>query len=235
MHSEGGTSFAAPYVAGVAALVRAYYPNLSAEQVADRITATADHPPAGHNDTVGYGVVNPQRAVTAILDDGAAAPRDRDTAIGIPDPAKDSLHDVMVASVWIAAIGLVVTVLILLGGLVARHGRSRGWQPGPTRKAPENGNSRTSHAFTPVMGRSLTISGPAVRRNRGTATVREQTPGGVTRRGAPKVTAPAMARIDGSTRGGQGLPGRVAARAAVSAAERAAPQPPSGAPDRSRT
>ncbi|WP_432849556.1 S8 family serine peptidase [Amycolatopsis sp. CA-161197] len=64
-----GTSFAAPYVAGVAALVRSMYPQLKARQVIQRIEATAQHPaaPGGRDDFVGYGVIDPVAALTANL------------------------------------------------------------------------------------------------------------------------------------------------------------------------
>ncbi|MFF0148343.1 membrane-anchored mycosin MYCP [Amycolatopsis sulphurea] len=64
-----GTSFAAPYVAGVAALVRQMYPDLDARQVIKRIKTTAQHPaaPGGHDDYVGYGVIDPVAALTANL------------------------------------------------------------------------------------------------------------------------------------------------------------------------
>ncbi|WP_026360384.1 type VII secretion-associated serine protease mycosin [Amycolatopsis nigrescens] len=64
-----GTSFAAPYVAGVAALVRAKYPDLNAREVMRRITSTAQHPGAasGRDNFVGYGVVNPMAALTAVI------------------------------------------------------------------------------------------------------------------------------------------------------------------------
>jgi membrane-anchored mycosin MYCP len=59
-----GSSFAAAFVSGVAALVRAKYPELSAHQVIRRLQATA-HPPAGGRDSVvGYGVVDPVAALT---------------------------------------------------------------------------------------------------------------------------------------------------------------------------
>ncbi|MEV4596547.1 S8 family serine peptidase [Amycolatopsis sp. NPDC049253] len=64
-----GTSFASPYVAGVAALVRQMYPQLTARQVIQRIEATAQHPaaPGGRDDFVGYGVIDPVAALTANL------------------------------------------------------------------------------------------------------------------------------------------------------------------------
>ncbi|MEV6902041.1 S8 family serine peptidase [Amycolatopsis sp. NPDC051372] len=64
-----GTSFASPYVAGVAALVRQMYPQLNARQVIQRIETTAQHPaaPGGRDDFVGYGVIDPVAALTANL------------------------------------------------------------------------------------------------------------------------------------------------------------------------
>src|SRR5699024_59276 len=53
-----GTSYAAPYVSGIAALVRSVYPNLDAKEVMQRIKNTAQHPasPGGHSQYTGYGV-----------------------------------------------------------------------------------------------------------------------------------------------------------------------------------
>jgi membrane-anchored mycosin MYCP len=63
-----GTSFAAPFVSGVAALVRSAYPNLTAKEVAQRLIATADPAPGGKNSTeYGAGIVDPYRAVTEDL------------------------------------------------------------------------------------------------------------------------------------------------------------------------
>lgn len=66
-----GTSFAVPYVAATAALVRQALPGLTGAQVTARILATAD-PPAdgGPPDAYGHGVVDPYRAVTASLPAG---------------------------------------------------------------------------------------------------------------------------------------------------------------------
>ncbi|MGH3569519.1 MAG: type VII secretion-associated serine protease mycosin [Pseudonocardia sp.] len=60
-----GTSFAAPWVAGLAALVRQRFPDLTAIQVTDRIRATARRPAGGRDDAIGYGVVDPVAALTA--------------------------------------------------------------------------------------------------------------------------------------------------------------------------
>lgn len=67
-----GTSFSAAYVSGVAALVRAKYPQLTAHQVIYRITQTAHNPPAGVDNRVGYGLVDPVAALTFNVPVGAA-------------------------------------------------------------------------------------------------------------------------------------------------------------------
>ncbi|MRH88660.1 type VII secretion-associated serine protease mycosin [Nocardia sp. SYP-A9097] len=65
--SINGTSFAAPYVAGLAALVRSYYPQMTAQEVMDRITRTAHGPGTGRDDRIGYGLIDPLAALTAQL------------------------------------------------------------------------------------------------------------------------------------------------------------------------
>ncbi|KQY33231.1 peptidase S8 [Nocardia sp. Root136] len=62
-----GTSFAAPYVAGLAALVRAEFPELNAQQVIDRIIRTAHGPGRGRDDAIGAGLIDPLAALTAPL------------------------------------------------------------------------------------------------------------------------------------------------------------------------
>lgn len=79
-----GTSFAAPVVSGVAALIRARFPQWTPRQVMDRITATAHHPPGGRDDVVGAGVVDPLAALTFEV----ATSRER-TAPPPPRPASD--------------------------------------------------------------------------------------------------------------------------------------------------
>ena len=59
-----GTSYAAPVITGVVALVRSRFPRLSARQVMARIETTAHHPAEGWNAIVGNGVVDPVAALT---------------------------------------------------------------------------------------------------------------------------------------------------------------------------
>ena len=111
-----GTSFAAPYVAGVVALVRSRFPNLTARQVMYRIEATAQHPsgPNGRNNQVGYGIINPVAALTAVIpgQNGAPAQPDSQITAVLPMPAA---HD------WtpmrVALIGTVGAITLLLGTL----------------------------------------------------------------------------------------------------------------------
>jgi membrane-anchored mycosin MYCP len=74
-----GTSYAAPLVSGLAALIRARFPALTARQVMGRIKSTAHHPPAGWDPLVGNGTID---ALAAVSTD-AGPP----TTISKPTPA----------------------------------------------------------------------------------------------------------------------------------------------------
>ncbi|MEU8673060.1 type VII secretion-associated serine protease mycosin [Streptomyces sp. NPDC048560] len=62
--ADNGTSFSAPYVAGVAALIRAKHPDWTQRQIVAQIEQTAERSIAGHDRLVGWGVVDPVRALT---------------------------------------------------------------------------------------------------------------------------------------------------------------------------
>jgi membrane-anchored mycosin MYCP len=90
-----GTSFASPYVAGITALVRERFPNLTARQVMNRLKATALHPGnvSGKDNKVGYGMINPVAALTAVLPEEAKGfqppqPKEMDTSV-TPPPGTD--------------------------------------------------------------------------------------------------------------------------------------------------
>ncbi|WP_238006622.1 type VII secretion-associated serine protease mycosin [Dactylosporangium sp. AC04546] len=163
LRSGGGTSFAAPYVAGTAALLRAYYPNATAKEITDRITATADHPPAGRDQEVGYGVVNPYRAVATIQDGPAAAPPAASRAAGLnPNPAGTT--DSHQAAIWTTLGALLLTALVW-AGLIAQRARRRTagddlpqLAPARSRPARPGGRSRDDEPSS-----EFTVRGPAVR------------------------------------------------------------------------
>ena len=64
-----GTSFAAPYVAGLAALVREEFPQLTAREVMHRIEQTTQRAagPGGQNEALGRGVIDPMAALTNVV------------------------------------------------------------------------------------------------------------------------------------------------------------------------
>ncbi|ROP50628.1 type VII secretion-associated serine protease mycosin [Streptomyces sp. PanSC9] len=64
--SDNGTSFSAPYVAGVAALLKSKYPHWTTRQVVAQIEQTAERSIPGKDMRVGWGVVDPVRALTAV-------------------------------------------------------------------------------------------------------------------------------------------------------------------------
>ncbi|GED98003.1 type VII secretion-associated serine protease mycosin [Gordonia crocea] len=57
-----GTSYSAAYVSGLAALVRARYPKMTAGEVMDRIRRTA-HGPGPRDTSIGYGIIDPVAAL----------------------------------------------------------------------------------------------------------------------------------------------------------------------------
>ncbi|MGK5445785.1 type VII secretion-associated serine protease mycosin [Micromonospora sp. URMC 105] len=133
-HRAEGTSYAAPFVAATAALVRQYRPDLTAAQVTRRIVGSTDPAPGDGRGGYGAGVLNPYRAVTetgAISSAGvraaAALPADR------PDPAllaqrarRAAARDRALLVAGVTATAVAVAVLL---ALVLPRGTRRGWRP----------------------------------------------------------------------------------------------------------
>ncbi|MGX1612275.1 type VII secretion-associated serine protease mycosin [Micromonospora chalcea] len=124
---QGGTSFATAYVSGVAALVRAAHPDISTAEIAHRLTRTADNPPDGHNADVGYGMVNPYRAVTSLLGTRADPPLG---AMPPPAPPTDPLAWQRTVAIWVAVVGVLLAGVLLTLRPILVRGRRRGWRPG---------------------------------------------------------------------------------------------------------
>ena len=103
-----GTSFATAIVSGVAALVRAKYPQLSALKVIDRLERTARAPARGVDNQIGHGLVDPVAALTWDVPDTGKPPTQLSTPLNLPKPAP---HRDMVP-VWVAAGGLLGALLI---------------------------------------------------------------------------------------------------------------------------
>ncbi|MCK0439903.1 type VII secretion-associated serine protease mycosin [Gordonia alkaliphila] len=99
-----GTSYATAYVSGVVALVRARFPELSADEVIDRIVRTARGGP-DQDAATGYGVVDPVAALTADLPNAAATPPP--TRMAAPRPDRPD-HRAVITVVCTLAVGAAV-------------------------------------------------------------------------------------------------------------------------------
>ena len=108
-----GTSFAAPLVAAVAALVRAHRPELSALEVVDRIERTAHAPAEGWNPLVGHGIVDPLAAVTDYVTSAPQTVPADSVAMSAPLPPPTPDHRPRTAAVT----GSVLVAVILALGL----------------------------------------------------------------------------------------------------------------------
>lgn len=118
-----GTSFSAAYVSGVAALVRAKFPDLSAHQVINRILQTAHNPPRGVDNQVGYGVVDPVAALTFNVPPGERlAPQAQSRVIAAPPPPAPPDHRARNVALGFAG---VVAVVVVIASLVGRARRAR--------------------------------------------------------------------------------------------------------------
>jgi membrane-anchored mycosin MYCP len=104
-----GTSYAAGYVAGVAALVRSKYPELNSTQVIQRITRSAHNGARAPSNVVGAGAVDPVAALTWELP--AATSSDKSPVKPVaapPEPAPKSPLPRLVAFGGTAALLLAV-------------------------------------------------------------------------------------------------------------------------------
>lgn len=121
-----GTSYAAPVVSGLAALIRARFPALTARQVMRRIESTAHHPPAGWDPLVGNGTID---ALAAVSTDPAPAggttakPAPAPVPIGTPPPPEPPNSRARTIALRGAGACLVALVAALAAG--AAGGRLR--------------------------------------------------------------------------------------------------------------
>ncbi|MDR7278538.1 S8 family serine peptidase [Catenuloplanes atrovinosus] len=130
----GGTSAAAAIVSGVAAMVRAKYPDLDAANVIERLIRTADDKgPEGWDGQYGDGIVNP---VAALTEDVPAVDRNPllgdDTDGGTaaePAPEDDGLAG---NTVLLIAGGIcLLLVVVVVVAIIAAASRGNKRRPGP--------------------------------------------------------------------------------------------------------
>ncbi|MGW1466689.1 S8 family serine peptidase [Streptomyces sp. NPDC002308] len=115
-----GCSFAAGVVAGTAALVRSYRPELSEEQVARRLLGTA-YPAQVPR-------VDPYAAVSGAVPD--TTPRVRRSADPAVIPAAPSDGGAAVRGRWVLAGGVLLVLALTMGAWIFPKGRARGWRAG---------------------------------------------------------------------------------------------------------
>lgn len=151
-----GTSFSAPIVAGIVALVRAHFPHLDAANVINRLVKTAT--PAGGsvpNSTYGYGIVNAYKALTAqvapvtanplgslVPSGGSSTPPSASSTpppsvaqsapppVSSAPPAAGSGSSGLGAGAWAAIAAVIVVAAVVIGVLVGRSRRPRAVPPG---------------------------------------------------------------------------------------------------------
>lgn len=118
-----GTSFAAAYVSGVAALVRAKYPKLSSRQVINRILQTSHSPPRGVDNQVGYGTVDPVAALTFNVPPGDRVAPGAASRVLMPAPPPQP-PDRRAHTVALAFAGAVAAIA-LVAAIISRARRAR--------------------------------------------------------------------------------------------------------------
>ncbi|GIG57055.1 type VII secretion-associated serine protease [Longispora fulva] len=139
-----GTSIAAAFVSGAAALVIARWPHLTGPEVIRRLEATASPAPGtAPSLEYGYGVVNPYAAVTEQLSTPVPAPVAMPALTVPPVPAGQAAHEAAWArstriAMILAGVALVGVLVTAGAAVVIPRGRRRGWRSGTAAPPPDN-------------------------------------------------------------------------------------------------
>ncbi|MEV0535281.1 type VII secretion-associated serine protease mycosin [Kitasatospora sp. NPDC050463] len=130
---DNGTSFAAPYVAGLAALLVGAHPKWKPAQVRAWIEQTAQRTDLKANEYVGWGVVDPVKAVTKAPEDPPVeASPDKPVQLAaapiVPQPLglgeTQADRDGRTAT-YVLGVGALLVALLIGGGVVLRDHRRR--------------------------------------------------------------------------------------------------------------
>ncbi|MCV7145595.1 type VII secretion-associated serine protease mycosin [Mycobacterium riyadhense] len=123
-----GSSFAAAYVSGLAALLRSRFPNLTAHQVITRIISTTHAPARGVDNVVGRGMIDPVAALTyEVPIEGKPAATVQAAQLAMPPPPRPPDRKPKHGAAIV--MGTVVAVLIVVGVVVAATGARRPGRP----------------------------------------------------------------------------------------------------------
>lgn len=110
------SSFAAAYVAGVAALVRSRFPELTSQQVVERLTASARGAARDPSNLIGAGAVDPVAALTwdvsGTRGDSAATEPTPVAAPADPAPPDHTPRTIALAGTGVLAVAAVLTAAI---------------------------------------------------------------------------------------------------------------------------
>jgi membrane-anchored mycosin MYCP len=120
-----GTSYAAPVVSGLAALIRARFPALTARQVMQRIEATAHHPPAGWDPLVGNGTIDPLAAVSTGTGPPGNGPVPSKAPVPLTAPPRAQPRDSRARDTALRGAAICVVALTLALATGAIRGRLR--------------------------------------------------------------------------------------------------------------
>ncbi|MET9971117.1 type VII secretion-associated serine protease mycosin [Streptomyces sp. NPDC006356] len=130
--ADNGTSFSAPYVAAVAALIKAKHQDWTQQQITAQIMQTAERSIPGQDRLVGWGVVDPVRALTEddkpidhpVPSNDGAAQAEAPTVAQLPLGETPQERAARLGSYVV--VGSLVLVAVIAGGAVAmRDGRRR--------------------------------------------------------------------------------------------------------------
>ncbi|MFH0519052.1 type VII secretion-associated serine protease mycosin [Streptomyces sp. M41] len=128
-----GTSFAAPYVAGVAALLKQKYPRWNAAQIATRIEETAQRPGRKDNYFTGWGVVDPVAALSEESTPGESPQPDPPVAAGggsrvvpmaVTMGESEAERERRIAT-YVLGTGLALALVVAGSGVAVRDWRSK--------------------------------------------------------------------------------------------------------------
>jgi len=130
-NEDPSTSFAAGYVAGIAALVASRYPDETSADWGYRLLVTASRPIAQtRDDSLGWGIISPVNALTFINDGTAFGPENPQFPVTphyppdyLPAPTIDEGTPVWVKTTVVFA--FFVVLVVLAGALVIQHAPAR--------------------------------------------------------------------------------------------------------------